>query len=143
MEVLKHIIIIYLVKFGLYKIPVKDLHRDYILGEMPLDGLYSFLQSSQIEAFIEHHNRVKIDFDKSGDMGLNKLDEISPELTNFINQNPELKAMIMQQGGELLSLQTRRRLFFALSQLDTVIENGMLEKRVKGKRKENLIGRVD
>jgi len=98
---------------------------------------------SQIDVFVLHHKEVKEAFDLSDKLGLNDIDDRSEAFTQILSKIPLLEEVVRLNGGVLMDKRTRLRTYFALSQLDGLIEDGELEQKVRGSRRENLVRRIN
>lgn len=135
--------LIAVIKLGLYKFSVELLHREYLIGKMSQNDLFDLLHPKQIVAFVEFHKEVKEEFDRSEDLGINRLDEKSEVFRQIIEQSPLLQNIIEEANGRIMSRRDRLRMFFALNQLDNLIEDGRLEKGIKGNRGKNVVRRIN
>jgi hypothetical protein len=143
MEFLKGVLIIWMIRLRLHKIPVAQLYKDYLFGQASLRHLGQLLRPDQLGEFVEHHKAMRQQFEESDDIGLTRLDEMSQVFQDLVRGSPFLQAAIEAQGGMLLETEDRRRVFFALNQLDRLIESGQLEQTVRRTKKQNVVRRID
>jgi hypothetical protein len=133
-----HLIIALLMRFGVLITPVEILHKQFLHGRITHESFFKRLKPRQYERFIEFHRNAKVELQKSFDMGMADT-VMSEKITELFNEFP-LAKMMMEGEGVLLTPSDRRRVYFALNQLDNLIENGTLEKRVLGKKAGNIVG---
>ncbi len=133
-----HQIIALLMHFGIFITPVEILHKQFLHGRITHESFFKKLKPRQYVRFIEFHRNAKEQLQQSLDMGMADTEE-SEKISQLFEEFP-LAKMMMEGEGVLLTPSDRRRAFFALNQLDNLIENGTLEKRVLGKKAGNIVG---
>lgn len=106
-----------LFKVGLKTFSVESLYRAFLKGEIPADGIHALLKIEQVKDFISLHERVKKSL-KEGDR------EIA-----------DLPLEVMLAFLSVLE-NDRRKLHFAIAQVDGIIrrdlEKGILRRKGKG-----------
>lgn len=128
----------YGIYLGLFKTPVDVLHKLFLHGRITHEKFFKTLRPKQIDEFILYHKKAKQELEKSMEMGL--VDNESSEVVAKLIKEFPMAEYLMEDNGILLTPAKRRRAYFALNQLDNLIENETLEMRVRGKRKQNYIG---
>lgn len=131
-------IIALLMHFGILATPVEILHRQFLHGRVTHENFFKRLKPRQYERFVEFHQNTKQELQQSLEMGMADTEE-SEKISQIFEEFP-LAKMMMEGEGIILTPSDRRRVFFALNQLDNLIENGTLEKRVLGKKAGNIVG---
>ena len=142
-EFLQRWAIIGLWKMGLYTFDPERLHQDYLMGELDAGLLLKLLDPGRIQDFIEYHSEIKGQFEASTELNSKGSEMLTAKLREYIENDPLLSRLLAANNGMLFSNQDRRRMFFALSQIDRLIEED-LEKLVNARQgKRNIVRRAN
>ncbi len=97
-----------LVKWGWMKQSVAEVYTSFVRGEIPADGVYVFLQASQVDEFISLHQQVRSVLDGDSD----KLpDLVSARLIELFVDNPRRFAVVLNQVDALIERDLEKNIF--------------------------------